>query len=95
LTVRSAIEIDTRNPEHPKLNLEVVIDGKVAYKWVAHVIPFEASGILIETLLARPRSLPIQATPVKLRSSTALGSMVPDGLKDILDRVGLSPNRWF
>lgn len=29
---RSAIEIDTRNPEHPKLNLEVVIDGKVAYK---------------------------------------------------------------
>jgi len=67
----SAIEIDTRNPEHPKLNLEVVIDGKVAY------------------------NLPIDATPVKLRSSTALGSMVPDGLKDILDRVGLSPNRWF
>lgn len=31
-TCRSAIEIDTRNPEHPKLNLEVVIDGKVAYK---------------------------------------------------------------
>jgi alkaline phosphatase D len=29
---RSAIEIDTRDPEHPKLNLEVVIDGKVAYK---------------------------------------------------------------
>lgn len=40
-------------------------------------------------------SLPIDATPVKLRSSTALGSMVPHGLKDILDRVGLSPNRWF
>jgi alkaline phosphatase D len=35
---RSAIEIDTRNPEHPKLNLEVVIDGKVAYKWVPPVI---------------------------------------------------------
>ena len=31
---RSAIEIDTRNPEHPKINIEVVIDGKVAYKWV-------------------------------------------------------------
>jgi alkaline phosphatase D len=31
---RSAIEIDTRNPEHPKLNLEVVIDGKVAYRRV-------------------------------------------------------------
>jgi alkaline phosphatase D len=30
--IRSTIEIDTRNPEHPKLNLEVVIDGKVAYK---------------------------------------------------------------
>jgi len=31
---RSAIEIDTRNAEHPKLNLEVVSDGKVAYKCV-------------------------------------------------------------
>ncbi|KAI0003310.1 PhoD-like phosphatase-domain-containing protein [Russula compacta] len=58
----AAIEVDTRNPEHPKLNLEIVIDD---------------------------------ATPVKLRSSTALSSMVPEGLKDILDRVGLSPNRWF
>ncbi|KAI0303447.1 PhoD-like phosphatase-domain-containing protein [Multifurca ochricompacta] len=67
----STIEIDTRNPEHPKLNLEAVIDGKVAY------------------------NLPIDATPVKLRSSTALGSMVPDSIKDILDRVGLTPNRWF
>jgi len=67
----SAIEIDTRNPEHPKLNLEVVIDGKVEY------------------------NLSIDATPVKLRSSTAVGSMVPYSLKDILDRVGLSPNRWF
>lgn len=36
--VRSAIEIDTRNPERPKLNLEVVIDGKVAYKWVTSII---------------------------------------------------------
>ncbi|KAN0141369.1 PhoD-like phosphatase domain containing protein [Lactarius tabidus] len=67
----STIEIDTRNPEHPKLNLEVVIDGKVAYK------------------------LSISGTPVKLRSSTALGSMVSDSFKEILDRVGLSPNRWF
>ncbi|KAH9967921.1 PhoD-like phosphatase-domain-containing protein [Russula dissimulans] len=67
----SVIEIDTRNPEHPKINIEVVIDGKVAY------------------------NLPIDATPVKLRSSTALGSMMADSLKDILDRVGLSPNRWF
>ncbi|KAH9063672.1 PhoD-like phosphatase-domain-containing protein [Lactarius deliciosus] len=67
----STFEIDTRNPEHPKLNLEVVIDGKVAY------------------------SLPISGTPVKLRSSTALGSMVSDSFKEILDRVGLSPNRWF
>ncbi|KAI9456226.1 PhoD-like phosphatase-domain-containing protein [Lactarius psammicola] len=67
----STIEIDTRNPEHPKLNLEVVIDGKVAY------------------------NLPISGTPVKLRSSNALGSLVSDSLKEILDRVGLSPNRWF
>ncbi|KAH9056623.1 PhoD-like phosphatase-domain-containing protein [Lactarius vividus] len=67
----STFEIDTRNPEHPKLNVEVVIDGKVAY------------------------NLPISGTPVKLKSSTALGSMMSDSFKEILDRVGLSPNRWF
>ncbi|KAF8270392.1 PhoD-like phosphatase-domain-containing protein [Lactarius quietus] len=67
----STIEIDTRNPEHPKLNLEVVIDGKVAY------------------------NLPISGTPVRLRSSNALGSMVTDSLKEMFDRVGLKPNRWF
>jgi hypothetical protein len=42
---RSAIEIDTRNPEHPKLNLEVVIDGKVAYKWVLRRPFMSASNV--------------------------------------------------
>ena len=46
---RSAIEIDTRNPEHPKLNLEVVIDGKIAYKWV-HLSFLKTSEILIDSL---------------------------------------------
>jgi alkaline phosphatase D len=48
---RSAIEIDTRNPEHPKLNLEVVIDGKVAYRRVLIITPSQAMGILIELFL--------------------------------------------
>jgi hypothetical protein len=56
------------------------------------ITPPHAIGMLIDSFFY---SLPIDATPVKLRSSTALGSMVPHGLKDILDRVGLSPNRWF
>jgi alkaline phosphatase D len=49
LDCRSAIEIDTRNPEHPKLHLEVVIDGKVAYKWVLLSF-FKGSGILIDSI---------------------------------------------
>jgi alkaline phosphatase D len=49
LVCRSAIEIDTRNPEHPKLNLEVVIDGKIAYKWVLLSF-FKRSGILIDSI---------------------------------------------
>jgi hypothetical protein len=35
---RAAIETDTRNSEHPKLNLEVVMEGKVAYKSVPPAI---------------------------------------------------------
>jgi hypothetical protein len=50
---------------------------------------------LAPLIVFRSCSLPIDATSVKLKSSTALGSMVPESLKDILDRVGLSPNRWF
>jgi hypothetical protein len=49
LDCRSAIEIDTRNPEHPKLNLEVVIDGKIAYKWVL-LSSFKCSGILTDSI---------------------------------------------
>jgi len=67
----SAIEVDTRNPEKPTLHLEVMIDGKSAYK------------------------TSVVGKPVKIKSSTALGAFVPEGFKDLLDKVGLTPNRWF
>ncbi|KAI0043550.1 hypothetical protein FA95DRAFT_1563180 [Auriscalpium vulgare] len=67
----SSIEVDTRNPDEPKLLLDVIIDGKSQYKHT------------------------ITGKPVKLKSSTALAALVPDGIKDILGRVGLSPSKWF
>lgn len=41
---RAAIETDTRNSEHPKLNLEVVMEGKVAYKSVPPAIHVHSLG---------------------------------------------------
>ncbi|KAI0057090.1 hypothetical protein BV25DRAFT_1812930 [Artomyces pyxidatus] len=39
--------------------------------------------------------LAIVGKPVKLKSNTSLGALVPDGIKELLDRVGLKPSRWF
>lgn len=38
----------------------------------------------------------IIGTPVKLQATTAaLGAYVASGLKDVLDRIGMQPSRWF
>lgn len=37
----------------------------------------------------------IIGTPVKLQSSTALTSFVPNTMKDIFDRLGFHPSKWF
>ncbi|KAL4246501.1 hypothetical protein ABKN59_008654 [Abortiporus biennis] len=39
--------------------------------------------------------LSIAGQPVALRSSTALGGIMPTTFKGILDRIGLSPSHWF
>ncbi|KAI0086688.1 PhoD-like phosphatase-domain-containing protein [Irpex rosettiformis] len=67
----SSFEVDTRDPEHPVVKLEVVIDGFPAY------------------------SLEIIGRPVELKVSSALGSVVPNGFLNILDKIGLNPISWF
>lgn len=37
----------------------------------------------------------VKGKPVHIKASTSLGAFVPDGLKGLLDKVGLTPNRWF
>ncbi|KAL0947239.1 hypothetical protein HGRIS_013360 [Hohenbuehelia grisea] len=39
--------------------------------------------------------LDIAGTPVKLQSSTALGALVPAGIKEMLSKFGMKPSRWF
>ncbi|TDL25073.1 hypothetical protein BD410DRAFT_785858 [Rickenella mellea] len=67
----SSFEIDTRNPEQPIAQVEVMIDGLPAYQ------------------------LHIAGTPVKLKTSTALGTFIPNSFKDMLDKIGFKPTKWF
>ncbi|CAK5264051.1 unnamed protein product [Mycena citricolor] len=34
-------------------------------------------------------------SPVKLQSSNALGAFVTTGIKDVFNRIGINPSRWF
>lgn len=34
-------------------------------------------------------------SPVKLQSSNALGVFVTTGIKDVFNRIGIKPSRWF
>ncbi|ETW85567.1 hypothetical protein HETIRDRAFT_432282 [Heterobasidion irregulare TC 32-1] len=40
-------------------------------------------------------NMTVKGKPVHIKASTSLGAFVPDGLKGLLDKVGLTPNRWF
>ncbi|KAJ7490064.1 PhoD-like phosphatase-domain-containing protein [Mycena galericulata] len=37
----------------------------------------------------------LRGSPVKLQSSNALGVFVTTGLKDVFNRIGITPSRWF
>lgn len=34
-------------------------------------------------------------SPVKLQASNALGVFVTTGIKDVFNRIGIKPSRWF
>ena len=40
-------------------------------------------------------SLEVAGKPVKLQLSTALGALVPQSFKSMLDRIGIKPSKWF
>ncbi|GBE82560.1 hypothetical protein SCP_0409440 [Sparassis crispa] len=40
-------------------------------------------------------SLKVVGNPVNLHPSTALGALMPRTFKGVLDKIGLSPSRWF
>ena len=80
--------MDTRDLEKPTLKLEVMIDGSAAYQYVP--IP-----ILITHLHRLPFSLTIAGKPVKLYSSTALGTLVPQSFNKMFHKIGLRPSKWF
>ncbi|CCM06092.1 uncharacterized protein FIBRA_08339 [Fibroporia radiculosa] len=67
----SSFEVDTRNPEHPFLRLEVMIEGSPAYH------------------------MEIRGHPVRLQTSTSIGTYMPQTLKGVLDKIGLRPSLWF
>ncbi|KAJ8078418.1 hypothetical protein PM082_012700 [Marasmius tenuissimus] len=68
----STFDVDTTDREHPKLRVELMVDGKSAYQY--------------ETVGA----------PVQLQStSTALGAFVAGGVKDLFNKIGMNPGKWF
>lgn len=86
--LRSAFEIDTRDLAHPKAYLELMADGRSAFKYVPPPSLFTAC-------LRGIRRLEITGKPVELRSHSALGAFVPSGIRGVLDKIGLKPSRWF
>ena len=86
-TTRSAIEVDTKDLEKPTLRLEVMIDGKAVYQYV--------SLLDIHVLFFMFGSFEVVGTPMKLYSSTALGAFVSGGIKEMFDRIGIKPSKWF
>jgi hypothetical protein len=56
--------------------------GSFSPHLVAHPADFEPSEELV-------------GSPVKLQASNALGVFVSTGLKDVFNRIGIKPSRWF
>ena len=85
---RSTFELDTRNSNKPKLRIETVVDGKPAYQYVfclswgenhAHKPAFSLN------ITGAPSRPPV----------TSLGSLVTTNVKDLFDKIGINPARWF
>jgi len=70
------------------------------YKWSTFEVDTTDRAkpiVRIEVMIdGRPaHQIEIEGEPVKLFSSTALGALIPTGFKEIFDRIGMQPSRWF
>lgn len=85
---RSTFEIDTTDASKPTLRIETVIDGKPAYQFVF------CTSCKEMILMACLSSLEIVGVPAKAQHS-GLGSLVTTNVKDLFDKIGLRPSKWF
>ena len=90
LITRSSFEVDARDLEHPTVHLEVLIDGSSKYKYV-----ISQNLSLALTPIPLMSRLAIVGKPVHLYSNTALGALIPQGVKGMFNKIGLSPIKWF
>ncbi len=86
---RSTIEVDTKDSQNPTLNLKLSVNGQTAYTSVPHLS--RAKPVLNKVFCRYS----ITGKPVKLSSSTALGVFVSAGIKDVFDKIGIHPSKWF
>lgn len=70
------------------------------FKWSAFEIDTmnaESPILKLETMIDGKPGFHFEITgiPVKFHSSTALGAFVSDGVKDIINKLGIRPSKWF
>lgn len=70
------------------------------YKWSAFNVdtrdqdhPVLRVDVVIDGLVHH--NFTIEGISVKHSASTALGTIIPESFKGVLDRIGLTPNKWF
>jgi len=88
LAYRSTFELDTTNSKKPILRLETVIDGVPSYQWV---LP---SPYLLYGFIVNDHSLEIIGAPLQPQG-TSLGLLLATNFKDLFDKIGMKPARWF
>src|SRR5271154_6799486 len=85
---RSTFEIDTRNREKPLVKIEIWVGGKERYRYVRLL-----GSSWLQVL--NYGSLKLPGMPVKISYTMALGTYVPGGIKELLDKIGMKPSNWF
>ncbi|KAI0747693.1 PhoD-like phosphatase-domain-containing protein [Daedaleopsis nitida] len=92
-------DVDRYVVEVPKEKvIKYIADGN--YKWSSIEVdtrdyqhPVAKIDIMINGKTAY--QLEVAGKPVKLQLSTALGALVPQSFRGMLDRIGIKPSKWF
>ncbi|CDO74863.1 hypothetical protein BN946_scf185004.g13 [Trametes cinnabarina] len=78
--------------------LKYIAEGN--YKWSTIEVDtrdYDHPVVRVETVIDGTPAyrLDVLGKPVKLQSTTALGSLMPESFRGVLDKIGLKPSRWF